>query len=49
MWGRECPYQLADGHNYLDSIAFIRDRLDAVTPNYRDWLLHKTAEKVYFA
>jgi hypothetical protein len=38
-----------DGHNYADSIALVRDRLDFLSAGDRDWLLRKTAEKVFFA
>ncbi len=47
MWGSDSPYQLAPGQGYPASIALIRDRLD-VTVADREWLLRKTAERVYF-
>jgi predicted TIM-barrel fold metal-dependent hydrolase len=49
MWATDCPYQVQEGHNYADSIALIRDRLDGLSPGDRDWLLRRTAEKVFFA
>jgi predicted TIM-barrel fold metal-dependent hydrolase len=49
MWGSDCPYQVQDGHTYADSIAVIRDRLDFLTPQDREWMLRKTAEKVFFS
>jgi predicted TIM-barrel fold metal-dependent hydrolase len=48
MWGSDSPYQLAPGQGYGASIALIRDRLD-VTVADREWLLRKTAERVYFS
>ena len=48
MWASDSPYQIVDGHNYHDSIALIRDRLDKISPADRDWLLRKTAEQVFF-
>lgn len=48
MWASDCPYQVDPGHNYADSIALIRDRLDFLTPDDRTWMLGKTAEKVFF-
>ena len=47
MWGSDSPYQLAPGQGYAASIALIRDRLD-VKVSDREWLLRKTAERVYF-
>jgi len=49
MWGSDCPYQLAPGHSYKASIAVIRDRLDGVSEGDREWLLRKTAERVFFS
>ena len=48
MWASDSPYQLADGHTYRDSIALVRDKLDFLSGQDREWLLRKTAEKVYF-
>ena len=49
MWGSDCPYQLEPPHTYRASIALIRDRLDGVSVEDREWLLRKTAERVFFA
>lgn len=49
MWGSDCPYQLVEGQTYQDSIAVVRDRLDDLSEGDRDWLLRRTAEKVYFS
>lgn len=48
MWATDCPYQVQEGHNYLDSIELVRSRFDFLTAGDREWLLTKTAEKVYF-
>lgn len=48
MWGSDCPYQLEGSNTYRDSIALIRDRLDGVSEEEREWLLRKTAERVFF-
>ena len=48
MWGSDSPYQLASPHTYRASIALIRDRLDGVSEEDREWLLRKTAERVFF-
>lgn len=49
MWASDSPYQLVgEGNTYAASIALIRDRMD-FSADDRDWLLRKTAEKVYFS
>lgn len=48
MWASDCPYQIVGDHNYHDSIALIREGCDFLSPDDRQWLLRKTAEKVYF-
>jgi hypothetical protein len=37
-----------NGHTYLDSIELVRSRLDSLSPADRQWLLRKTAERVFF-
>jgi predicted TIM-barrel fold metal-dependent hydrolase len=49
MWASDCPFQVDPGHNYHDSIALIRDRLDFLTRSDKAWMLRKTAEKVFFS
>ena len=48
MWASDCPYQVVGGHNYADSIGLIRDRLDFLSNDDKQWLLRGTAEKVFF-
>lgn len=48
MWATDCPYQVINGHTYEDSVALIRDRLDFLTDSDKEWMLRKTAEKVFF-
>lgn len=48
MWASDCPYQIQGGNNYGDSISLIRDRADFLSAEDRQWLLRKTAERVYF-
>jgi predicted TIM-barrel fold metal-dependent hydrolase len=48
MWASDCPYQVQAPHAYRDSIELVRSRLDFLTPQNRDWLLAKTAERVFF-
>jgi predicted TIM-barrel fold metal-dependent hydrolase len=49
MWATDSPYQVVGGHNYKDSIELIRSRLDFLSASDREWLLHKTAERVFFS
>jgi predicted TIM-barrel fold metal-dependent hydrolase len=49
MWGSDCPYQVQPGHRYADSIGLIRDRLDFLSAEDKEWILRKTAEHVFFA
>ena len=48
MWASDSPYQIVGDHTYKASIALVREQLDFVSPEERDWLLRKTAERVYF-
>jgi predicted TIM-barrel fold metal-dependent hydrolase len=49
MWASDSPYQLGPPNTYADSLALIRERVDFLSESDREWLLRKTAEKVYFA
>lgn len=49
MWASDSPYQVVPPHTYADSLALIRERMPGLTARQREWLLRKTAEKVYFA
>jgi L-fuconolactonase len=48
MWASDCPYQLGGNNTYAASIALIRDRLDFISSDDKRWLLHRTAETVFF-
>ena len=48
MWASDSPYQIQGVNTYKASISLVRDRLDFVTAEERQWLLCKTAEKVFF-
>ena len=48
MWASDSPFQVVKGHNYRDSIDLIARRLDFLTPADRQWLLRKTAQRVFF-
>ena len=47
MWASDSPYQLQKGNSYAASIELVRDRLDFLSADDRQWLLRKTAEKVF--
>jgi predicted TIM-barrel fold metal-dependent hydrolase len=49
MWATDCPFQLNGDNTYVGSLELIRDRLDFLTDGDREWLLKKTAEKVFFS
>ena len=44
MWESDCPFQVVRDR-YADSVALVRDRLDFLSPDDRDWLLRRTAER----
>jgi predicted TIM-barrel fold metal-dependent hydrolase len=47
MWESDCPFQVVRDR-YVDSVALVRDRLDFLTREDRDWLLFRTAERLFF-
>jgi len=48
MWASDCPYQLGGKNTYGDSINLVKNKLDFASKADKEWLLRKTAEKVYF-
>ena len=48
MWASDCPYQVQEA-TYEDGIALVRDRLDFLSAEDREWILRKTAERFFFA
>ena len=49
MWASDCPFQVLNGHTYRASIDLVRERLEILSDSDRQWLLGKTAERVFFA
>jgi predicted TIM-barrel fold metal-dependent hydrolase len=47
MWATDCPYQVVD-HSYQQSIDLILHGLDFLKADDKEWILRKTAEKVFF-
>jgi predicted TIM-barrel fold metal-dependent hydrolase len=48
MWESDCPFQVADGHTYRDSIDLVRTRHGFLSDGDRDWLLRRTAEDFFW-
>jgi predicted TIM-barrel fold metal-dependent hydrolase len=46
-WESDCPFQVVE-HKYADSIELVSKRLDFLRAEDKDWLLRKTAEKLFF-
>ena len=49
MWASDCPFQVEGEHTYQASIDLIRSGLDFLSTNDRQWLLRRTAERVFFS
>lgn len=49
MWATDCPFQVGPGHTYQQSLDLVRTGLDFLTDDDKQWLLRKTAEKVFFS
>ena len=47
MWESDCPFQVVE-HKYQDSIDLLRKRLDFLSDEDKEWLLHRTAEEFLF-
>ena len=48
MWASDAPYQVQGVNTYKASVGLVRDRMDFLSKDDREWLLAKTAEKVFF-
>jgi predicted TIM-barrel fold metal-dependent hydrolase len=48
MWASDSPFQVVNGHSYEASIALVREGLDFISAEERDWLLGRTAASVFF-
>jgi predicted TIM-barrel fold metal-dependent hydrolase len=49
MWASDCPFQVQGNHTYAASLELVRDRLDFLPGEARQWLLRKTAQRVFFS
>ena len=48
MWASDNPFQVVGGHSYKASLDLIKNGLTFLSSDDKEWLLHKTAEKVFF-
>lgn len=48
MWASDAPYQAQPPQSYAASVALVRDQLRFTGREDREWLLGKTAERVFF-
>ncbi|MEY4940528.1 MAG: hypothetical protein RIQ93_2263 [Verrucomicrobiota bacterium] len=49
MWASDCPYQVQKDHTYAASIGLIRNGLNFLSATDREWMLRRTAEKIFFS
>jgi predicted TIM-barrel fold metal-dependent hydrolase len=49
MWASDCPFQVVPPHQYQPSIDLIRERCEFLSDGDREWMLRKTAERVFFS
>lgn len=49
MWASDGPFQVVKGHEYGPSIDLVRKGFDFLSDDDREWLLRKTAERVFFS
>ncbi|MBI1349050.1 amidohydrolase family protein [bacterium] len=49
MWASDGPYQMQPPHSYKASVELIRDGLSFLKPTDKEWLLAKTAERVFYS
>jgi predicted TIM-barrel fold metal-dependent hydrolase len=49
MWASDSPFQVQAPHTYAGSIELVRDRLNFLSGEDREWLLRKSAEQVFFS
>lgn len=47
MWASDCPFQVMN-ETYEDSLALVRERLEFLTSEDKEWILRKTAEEFFW-
>jgi predicted TIM-barrel fold metal-dependent hydrolase/poly(3-hydroxybutyrate) depolymerase len=48
MWESDCPFQVQGEHTYQASVDLVRQRLDFLSNDDKEWLMRKTAEGFFF-
>ena len=48
MWASDSPFQVVGKHTYQASVELVRTRLEFLSDGDREWILRRTAEKVFF-
>lgn len=48
MWASDCPYQVQGEHTYAASVDLIRERLDFLSAEDKDYILRDTAQAFFF-
>lgn len=49
MWASDCPFQVQEPHTYRASVELLTQGLSDLNESAREWLMRKTAERVYFS
>ncbi len=49
MWESDSPFQVVSPHAYQASLDLVRHRLEFLSNDDKDWLLYKTAARVFFS
>jgi predicted TIM-barrel fold metal-dependent hydrolase len=49
MWASDAPYQAQPPHSYVAAVNLMREHLRFTSREDREWLLMKTAERVFFS
>ena len=48
MWASDSPFQVVNGHTYKASIDLVKNGLAFLSNDDKEWILTKTAERVFF-
>ena len=48
MWGSDSPFQVQPPYTYAESLDFVHSGLPFLGPDDKEWILRKSAEKVFF-
>jgi predicted TIM-barrel fold metal-dependent hydrolase len=48
MWGSDSPFQVQPPYTYAESLDFVLSGLPFLGPEAKEWILRKSAEKVFF-